>query len=147
MNEEFAKINGKVQKCKTFTFDEIKGLFNDNDWNRTFKDPSFLNKVGLSAPPETFLVAGSVALTPPKERVVAGICTLRIDEKDRPKGFPINWNHWDFLLDEENKNKVIMVPSNQKRRDHWFKTEEEWQERIKRNPPHEDKIGKESQNA
>jgi len=64
---------------------------------------------------------------------------LRIDEKDRPKGFPINWNHWDFFLDEGDETKVVMIPAEQKRQDHWFKTIEEWENRVKNKPPHKDK--------
>lgn len=140
MNEEFEKMNGRVQKCRTFTFDEIKKIFNDDGWNRTLKDQTFLKEVGLSAPPTTFLVAGSYSSEPTEDGKIAGICILRTDEKDRSKGFPVNSNHWDFCLAEDKKDKVIMFPSKQKRKYRWFKSEEEWKERITRNPPHEDKM-------
>ncbi|VVB81471.1 Uncharacterised protein [uncultured archaeon] len=133
METEHININGKITKCESFAYDEIKSIFNDEDWNRTFKDAAFLEKVGLSAPPKTFLVAGSYCSAPTKDGKIAGICMLRTDEKDRPKGFPVNWNHWNFFLYEK---KVLMIPSNNKLDKHWFKSEEEWQEFIKNNPPH-----------
>lgn len=137
MKTEYVNIKGEVKKCRVFSYDEIESIFNDKDWNRTFKDRSFLEKAGLTASPETFLVAGSTSATPTEDGKVAGICTLRTDEKDRPKGFPINWNHWDFFqLD----GKIVMIPSDDKRSDHWFKSEEDWKCRIKNYPPHEDKI-------
>lgn len=136
MNTEYLTINEQLVKCKTFTEEEIKSIFNDDDWNRTFKDESFLKKVGLTASPETFLTAGSMCTIPCDDGKIAGICTLRIDEKDRPKGFPINWNHWDFFKFED---KIVMIPSNDKKKNHWFKNEDEWKERIETKPPHDDK--------
>ena len=71
--------------------------------------------------------------TPTINGVVAGICVLRTDEKDRPKGFPINWNHWEFFKHGE---KIVMVPKDDKKEKHQFESEEEWKKFIKENPPH-----------
>ena len=139
---EYKVINGKRIKLKTFSYDEIKPLFSDG-WERTFENKDFLEKVDLTAPPETFLVAASGSAIPTEDGKIAGICALRTDEKDRPKGFPVNWNHWDFYLDEEDKTKVIMIPKEQKRKDHWFRNIREWINRIKTKPPHKDKSSEE----
>lgn len=139
MKTEYRIINGKRVKVNVYEYEEIKPLFSDG-WKRTFENEDFLKKVGLTAPPSTFLVAASGNSIPTKDGKIAGICVLRTDEKDRPKGFPVNWNHWDFRLNEENKNEVIMIPVEQKRPDHWFRNEEEWKNRIKIKPPHEDII-------
>ena len=145
MENEYKMINSELVKINKFTKEEIKSIFGSNDWDRTFNNPDFMKSVGLTAPLTTFLVAGSYSSIPTDDGKIAGICILRTDKKDHSKGFPVNWNHWDFYLIED--NKVMMVPDNQKRPDHWFKTEEEWKDRIKRNPPHKDKINLESQNA
>jgi len=138
MNEEYIKINGKVRGYKTFTHDEIKSLFDSKDWERIFTDASFLESFGINSPPETFLVAGSRSDIPSLKGVIAGLCRLRIDDKDIPKGFPVNWEHWDFIAKDE---KVIMVPNKKKK--HWFKSEEDWKSYIEGNPPHKDKLKEE----
>ncbi len=133
MKEEYLDINGKVRKYKTFDYEEINSIFPKDDWDRTFEDPSFLGKFGISSPPETFLVAGSASSIPTSNNVIAGLCRLRVDEKDIPKGFPVNWEHWDFIKVDD---KVIMVPNKKKK--HWFKSEEDWKTKIEENPPHEE---------
>lgn len=61
----------------------------------------------------------------------------RIDEKDRVKGFPINWNHWDFY---STNHGFLTIPSNDKRDKHWFKSAKEWKESIQNEPPHQERI-------
>jgi hypothetical protein len=134
MQEKLIKINGGVQKCRVFTQEEIKTLFADDNWNRTTKDPSFLQLFGLTPPNGTFLAAGSYADFPDHKERIAGICVLRIDEKDAQKGYPVNWNHWDFISKDD---EVIMIPKENKKEIHWFKSKEAWEAHIKENPPHE----------
>jgi len=120
MKTEYVKRHNKHVEIKVFSFEEIKSIFNPDDWERTFQDLSFLKNVGLTAPPNTFQVTVSGTAIPPDFGIVAGICTLRIDKQDEPIGFPVNWNHWDFCLRED--GNVIMIPSEQKRKDHWFQS-------------------------
>ena len=141
---EHRVINGKRVKVNVYGCEEIKSLFSDG-WKRTFENDDFLKKVGLTAPPKTFLVAASGNSIPTKDGKIAGICVLRWDEKDELKGFPVNWNHWDFYINEENKSEVIMIPVEQKRSDHWFRNKEEWENRIKNKPPHKDIVDEEKE--
>jgi len=134
MQEEFINIDGKVQKCQVFRQEEIKTLFADDNWNRTTKNSDFLKLFGLTPPTGTFLAAGSYADAPNQKDRVAGICVLRIDEKDAQKGYPVNWNHWDLI---SKNDKVIMAPNENKKEKHWFKSKEEWEAYIKEHPPHE----------
>ncbi len=138
METEYTVRDGKRVELKVYNAEEIKPLFSGDDWKRTFEDTLFLKNFGLTAPPTTFLVAISGTSIPAADGKVAGICTLRIDEKDRPKGFPVNWNHWDFYLRED--GRVEMIPSNQKRSDHWYASQEAWEERVEERPPHEDVV-------
>jgi len=132
MKEEYLDLGEGIQKYNTFLYEEIKPLFPSEDWDRVFTDSSFLSKFGITSPPQTFLVAGSMSSTPTPEGIIAGLCRLRTDEKDAPKGFPINWDHWDFIKHE---NKIVMVPN--KKEKHWFKIDQEWKEQINENPPNE----------
>ncbi len=134
MQKEYKTINGKVQRCIVFTRDEVGNIFGDDNWNRTFKDSDFLKSLGLNPPPGTLLTAGSHAVTPNNKDRVAGVCILRTDEKDAQKGYPVNWNHWDLI---SNNDKFLMIPKISKRKEHWFKSKEEWENYIKNHPPHE----------
>jgi hypothetical protein len=145
MKENYININGKIVKCKEFEEEEFNFIFNTN-WKRTDITPikeAFFEKIGLSEPKEVraCFISGTETKIDDYEnndsKIIGGICVLRYDKKDELKGVPINWNHLDILKED---NKIFLIPSEQKREDHWYKTIEEWKERVNKKPPHKEKI-------
>lgn len=139
MKKEHLIIQNKLVKANSFTIEEVKKIFPFDEWKRTSGLPqSVLESVGITPPNKTFFIAASGSSVPEPDGKIAGICVLRNDEKDRPIGVPVNWNHWDFYLDSKDATRVLLCPGKSKQADHQFKTETEWQNRIKEKPPHKD---------
>ncbi len=134
MKKEYINIGGKLEKCHTFTNDELKGVLGSSNWDRTLMSAGIFEKIGLGVPKQVFLVAGSRSDMPSKTGKVAGICSLRNDEKDLAKGYPINGNHWDFI--QYGENKIVMVLRKDKLKSHWFTSVEEWKNSVEECPPH-----------
>ena len=78
-------IKGKSKRCRIFLKNEILTKTTD-DWLPTLTNPSFLNEVGITAPPNTILVAHSGSSKPTDDGKIGGIDIIRLDLNDAPEG-------------------------------------------------------------
>lgn len=136
METKYFKVRNKRKRCRTFLKEEIKTKTSDN-WLPTIANPDFLSEIGITAPPNTILVAHSGSTRPTVDGKVAGIDVLRIDINDAPDG-KYNWDHYDVCLIDE--NEAVLVLSENQRRDHWFPEILKWFERLIQQPPHLDDL-------
>ena len=74
----------------------------------------------------------------PAEKIVDNVVyyEVTIDFSNQAEGIKSGMTA-DIVIETNKKDNVLMIPKNSKRREHWFKSIEEWKEYIKSHPPHE----------
>lgn len=129
-------VRGKSKRCRTYLKNEFL-LDTTDDWIPKLGDQTFLNKIGITAPPTTILVAHSGSAKPTDDGKIGGIDIIRLDLDDAPAG-KYNWDHYDVCLLKN--DEAVLVLSENKRQDHWYPTIKKWFERITDKPLHLDEL-------